>query len=618
MKRRPDHISVTQFPNRGSAAAVARAACFANQRSVGSGARATCAARRLKPALDTIMCVTLLALLAGCARSAPPGTASTVQTPQIQFVDRADTAGLQFRHRNGMTGAFLEAEIYAPGVALFDFDNDGDLDIYVVQGVLPGSTGDAARDATDRLFRNDLSVSADGRRTVHFVDVTANSRIDERSYGMAVAAADYDNDGWPDLFSARLDGDVLLHNNHDGTFTNVTARSGLASARSWGTAAAFLDIDRDGWLDLFVGNYLQYTVKSDGKCFTPAGTPDYCDPTEYQPATPKLYRNRGDGTFVDVTRSLTGELHGASLGVSTADFNGDGWLDIYVANDRQENDLWLNRHDGTFSNAALAAGVALNADGRREGSMGVDAGDFDNDGDEDLFIANFTSEGDTLYVNRGDGTFEDAGVGSGIRPASLPYTGFGAAWLDVDNDGSLDVLTVNGAVQVIERLARVGDPFPMHQPKQLFHNRGNGRFDDVTKDAGTGVQTSDVSRGAAFGDIDNDGDTDVVVGNNNGPLRLLMNESVHTGHWAGIRVVGAQGRDMIGARVLVTHGGRTIYRRARSDGSYASANDPRVLVGLGADATPPSVRVIWTDGRTESFSSVPVDHWTLLREGTGK
>ena len=252
--------------------------------------------------------------------------------------------------------------------------------------------------------------------------------------------------------------------------------------------------------------------------------------------------------------------------------------------------------------------------------MGVDAGDFDNDGDEDIFIANFTGEGHTLYVNRGDGTFEDAGLRPGIRPVSLPYTGFGAAWFDADNDGWLDVLTVNGAVQVIERLARAGDPFPLHQRKQLFRNRGDGRFDDVTAGAGAGLESSDVSRGAAFGDIDNDGDTDVVIGNNNGPLRLLLNESARSGHWAGIRVIGAgpAPRDMIGARVVVTQGARTMTRRARSDGSYASANDPRVLVGLGADATPPSVTVVWPDGRTEAWRSVAVDRWTTLQQGTGQ
>jgi enediyne biosynthesis protein E4 len=579
-----------------------------------------------------------LALLTGCRRSDTAAPAPIVAAPQIQFVDRAENAGLRFRHANGMTGAFLEAEIYAPGVALLDFDNDGDLDLYVVQGVLPGATAAAASGqpaaGTDRLFRNDLSVASDGNRTVTFVDVTESSRINELSYGMAVAAADYDNDGWTDLFSTRLDGTSLLHNNRDGTFTNVTTRAGLGAARAWGAAAAFVDIDRDGWLDLFVGNYLRYDVRSDLTCFTPSETPDYCDPSEYQPAMPRLYRNRGDGTFTDATRSLVGDMHGATLGVSTADFNNDGWLDIYVANDRQENDLWLNRRDGTFGNSALIAGVALNADGRAEGSMGVDAGDFDNDGDEDIFIANFTGEGHTLYVNRGDGTFEDAGLRSGIRPVSLPYTGFGAAWLDADNDGWLDVLTVNGAVQVIESLARAGDPFPLHQRKQLFRNRGDGRFDDVTKGAGAGLETSDVSRGAAFGDVDNDGDTDVVIGNNNGPLRLLMNESGRTGHWVGVRVVGAgvaptastglarpepaEGRDMIGARVVVTQGTRRLSRRARSDGSYASANDPRVLIGLGADATPPSVQVTWPDGRTETWSSVAVDKWTTLRQGTGR
>jgi hypothetical protein len=294
-------------------------------------------------------------------------------------------------------------------------------------------------------------------------------------------------------------------------------------------------------------------------------------------------------------------------------------MDIYVANDGTENFLWLNQRDGTFKNVALLAGVALTADGNAEASMGVDAGDFDNDGDEDVFITNLTSEGHTLYLNDGTGRFDDAGTRSGIRPASLPYTGFGAAWFDFDNDGWLDVLTVNGAVRMIESLARSGDPFPLHQPPQLFRNLGTGRFEDVSARAGAVFRKSTVARGAAFGDIDNDGDVDVLVGNNSGPAELLINQIGQRNHWIGISVVGRETRrDMLGARVgVVTSNGRTYWRRARSDGSYASANDPRVLVGLGASTERPRVRVLWPNGATEEWSNVAVDTWTTLKEGGG-
>jgi hypothetical protein len=305
--------------------------------------------------------------------------------------------------------------------------------------------------------------------------------------------------------------------------------------------------------------------------------------------------------------------------VVTADFDGDGWIDLYVANDSRENDLWINQRNGTFRNTALQAGAAVNADGKTEASMGVDAGDFDNDGDEDLFMTNLTGEGSTLYSNRGGGLFEDVARSTGVRPVTLPYTGFGAAWFDFDSDGWLDVLTVNGAVRTIEALARARDPFPLHQRKLLLRNRGNGRFEDVTGRAGAAFDASEVGRGAAFGDVDNDGDTDVVVSNNNGPVRLLLNHARGARHWIGLRLVGPGGRDMLGARVtIVREGAATLWRRARTDGSYASANDPRVLVGLGDAPTLPTVRVAWPDGRSESWTAVPIDRWTTLRQGTGR
>ena len=566
-----------------------------------------------------------LAVAAGCAREPD----SRAETPPAAdwFVDRAAASGLVFNHFNGMSGALYDAEIFAPGVALLDYDNDGDLDVYLTQGQMLGRGKTLASASSqpagplplkDRLFRNDVSVSADGRRSLRFTDVTAESGIEVTSYGMGVAAGDIDNDGWVDLYLTRLGRNVMLHNNGNGTFTDVSRRSGTDDP-AWSVSAAFVDIDRDGWLDLYVGNYLAYSAESDEACTTVTGQPDYCPPAAYRPAGDHLYRNRGDGTFADVTvrAGVSGEARPA-LGVSTADFDGDGWVDIYVANDSMENFLWQNQRDGTFKNVGLLAGAALNADGDVESSMGVDAGDFDNDGDEDLFIANITSEGHTLYGNDGMGRFEDWGARSGLRPASLPFTGFGAAWLDADNDGWLDLLVVNGAVRIIEALARQRDPFPLHQRPQLFRNLGNGRFDDATARAGAVFQTSTVGRGAAFGDIDNDGDIDVLVGNNNGPVQLLVNELGQRNHWVGLRAVDAKGsRDMLGARIGVSIGDRTYWRRARSDGSYASANDPRVLVGVGASTGIARVHVIWPDGTGEQFDNVRTDGWTTVKQGTG-
>ena len=527
-----------------------------------------------------------------------------------------------------MAGDFLYPEIMPPGVALLDYDNDGDLDVFVVQGRMLGKTTIdhalfAPRDGAmlrGRLFRNDLQIGSDGTRTLRFTDVTDESGIDARGYGMGAAVGDFDNDGCVDLYVTNLGANQLFRNNCDGTFTDVTKQSRTESP-GWSVSAAWVDVDRDGWLDLFVGHYLHYTVEANIRCFGLAGGPDYCPPHVYKPQPSALYHNNRDGTFTNITAAagMAAEF-GPALGVSTADFNGDGWMDIYVANDGQPNQLWINQHDGTFRNTALAAGVALGAEGQAKSSMGVDAADFDNDGDEDLFITELTGQGADLYVNNGSGVFEEQSARAGLRQPTLPFTGFGAAWLDADNDGWLDLLTVNGAVtQNLEASAK-HDAFPLRQRKQLFRNAGGGRFEDITDRGGAALQAADVSRGAAFGDIDNDGDIDVVVGNAAGPLRVLINNVGQARHWVGLRLVGAGvSRDMLGARVAVVRAdGSTRWRRARSDGSYASANDPRVLVGLGESTQPPDVRVRWPDGRSEEWRAVAIDRYTTLKEGTGR
>ena len=596
--------------------------------------------RRLGDGATAGLLVAVLVLAGGASTSDVHAAQPSSELPadRAWFTDRAEAAGIDFVHVNGESGELLISETMVSGAALFDFDNDGDLDVYLVQGRVlgPGGGDDPpaapprGRPTGDRLYRNDLEVHADGRRTLRFTDVTAGSGLDGRAYGMGVAAGDVDNDGRVDLYRTALGPNQLFGNDGDGTFTEVTAHAGVGDA-AWSVSASFADLDRDGWLDLYVGNYLDHRLDTPPPvCYSRAGERDYCGPSAFAPVPDRLYRNRGDGTFADVTAmSGLAREYGAALGVAAFDADGDGWTDVYVANDGESNQLWVNQGDGTFTNGALLAGAALNDSGRTEGSMGVDAGDFDGDGDDDLFMTHLTRETNTLYVNDGLGLFEDRTATIGLGAPSLAYTGFGTAWLDFDNDGWLDLLAVNGAVQASHQRfagraaagsARAGEPLSLDQPNQLFRNLGNGRFDEVTRHAGPVFELSEVSRGAAFGDVDNDGDVDVLVTNNNGRARLLINELGHRNRWIGLRLVGGPGRrDMPGARVGVFRdAGPPLWRRARADGSYASASDPRVLVGLGDAAAVRRVRVVWPSGREEEWTDLPVDRWLTLEEGRGE
>jgi hypothetical protein len=541
------------------------------------------------------------------------------------FIDATASAGLDFIHFNGMTGEFYYPEVIAPGVALFDYDNDGDLDVFLTQGQKFGSGKplfplQSSQPLTGRLFRNDLEIRPDGAHVVRFTDVTAVSGIKTAGYGMGVAVGDYNNDGCPDLYVTALGRNQLFRNDCQGRFTDVSRQSGVDDV-GWSVSAAFLDFDRDGWLDLYVGHYLNWDVGTNTPCFGMSGKRAYCAPRVYRAQPSRLYHNNRDGTFTDVTRAAgMATQFGPALGVTTADFNGDGWIDLYVANDGDANQLWINQHNGTFKNTALLAGVALNPRGKAKAGMGVDAGDIDDDGDEDLVVANLTGEGLDLYINDGSGVFENQSARSGLGAVSLPYTGFGTAWFDLDNDGALDLLIVNGAVQIIDSPTLKDDPFPLRQRRQLFHNLGGVRFEDATARAGPAFEMLEVGRGAAFGDIDNDGDTDVLIGNNNGAPTLLLNQIGNRNHWLGLRLRGKDApRDMLGARVAINRAGRpALWRRARADGSYASANDPRVLVGLGGSSGPVLVRVVWPDGTSEEWKDIAIDRYTTLVEGTAR
>jgi len=544
---------------------------------------------------------------------------------QAPFIELA-SSGIEFSHFNGMSGGWHMAEINSGGGSLFDYDNDGDLDIYLVQGALlpPAKTlAEALLPPTepphDRLYRNDLRITADGQRSLHFTEVTATSGIHATGYGFAAATGDYDNDGFVDLYVTHLGSNLLLHNNGDGTFEDRTKISGTDDDR-WSISAVFADFDGDGWLDLFVSNFVDGEIGKPKTCRTANGTRDYCGPNAYKGVGDRLLRNQRDVTFADIT--LTAGLHkvrSKALGVVAADFDGDGRLDLYVANDGVANQMWLQREGGRFVDEALFAGSAVNLKGRAEASMGVDASDFDGDGDDDLFMTHLARETNTLYLNDGQGNFIDGTIRSGLGPPSLPYTSWGTAFFDYDNDGWLDLLIANGAVRVIESLAAAGDPYPFHQRNQLFRNLGNGHFADLTATAGAAFERSEVSRALAFGDLDNDGDTDALLVNNIGPVRVLLNAVGQDNHWLGLRLLTRGGRDALGARVEIHRPGqRPVWRRVRADGSFAAANDPRILMGLGQDPRLDTVRVYWLGGRVEQWQGLPIDRYTTLVEGSGR
>ena len=578
--------------------------------------------------MDTYRSVPLLLALA-CLCALP----TAAENPPI-FQDVAETSGLDFVHWNGMTGELYFPEMTGSGGALFDYDGDGDLDVYLAQGAVlaPGKTpkttlfpfpGDGP--PRDRLFRNDLKVGKGGERTLHFTDVTEKSGLNATGYGMGVAVGDVDRDGHLDLYLTNFGPDQLWRNK-GGTFEDITADAGLG-APGWSSSAAFLDFDGDGWLDLYVVSYVHYSVAKNTVCYATSSRRDYCGPDAFPAAADHLYRNLGVGKdgkvrFEDLSVPLgIAGTPGPGLGLVSGDFDGNGRTDLYVANDGKANFLWIHGGQG-FADDALLAGLAVNRLGRPEAGMGVDAGDFDNDGDDDIFLAHLAGESNTLYVAEAGGIFSDRTLATGLGAPSLPFTSFGAAFLDYDNDGWLDLVVASGAVKLQDELAQRGDPYPLGQPNQLFHSlpaATGRRFEDASARAGASFALLEVSRGAAVGDVDNDGDPDVLLHNNNGPVRLLQNTVGQGKPWLGVRLLNAAGHEAEGARVtLMRRTGGTLWRRAARDGSFLSAGDARALFGLGEGSEATALEVTWADGTVERFPPPPLGMYSDLREGQGK
>jgi hypothetical protein len=483
-------------------------------------------------------------------------------------------------------------------------DQDGDLDAYLVQAGSPNRPGGAG--AQNRLYRND----GQGR----FRDVTDGSGAGDRGYGIGVASGDYDDDGDADLYVTNLGPNVLLRNDGDGKFRDVSAAAGVDDP-SFGSSAGFLDYDADGDLDLFVVNYVSWTPGAELTCYNGSGARDYCLPTNYNaPAADTLLRNDGDGTFTDV--SVAAGLRAAfgnGLGLTIGDFDGNGWLDVFVANDTMLNQLWLNQGDGTFRDEALLRGCALDEHGKAKAGMGAATADLDGDLDLDLLVVNLTDQSDSIYRNEG-GWFSDRTAQHGLGMATRPYTRFGVGLADFDNDGHLDLYEANGAVQ------RSGEPpaaDPYAQPNLLLRGGPDGRFTERLPRGGTAEPLVHTSRAAAFGDVDGDGGVDVLVVNRDGPAHLLHNVVRERGHWILFRVLERSGRDALGATLTLRLGERRLRRDVSSAYSYCASNDPRVHVGLGAETTAREVRVRWVDGELESFGDFAADRIVELRRGRG-
>ena len=546
----------------------------------------------------------------------------------IEFVDRGAEWGIDFVHFTGMSGELYFSEMMGSGAGLLDYDGDGDLDAYLVQGHMLGDKGIEAATfpprhplpLVDRLYRNDLVVNEDGSTTPRFVDVTEDWGIQSTGYGMGVVVGDIDNDGDPDIYVTNAGPNQMFRNNGDGTFTDVTAETGTGD-RAWGVSAAFVDYDGDGWLDLYVGNYVGYRLAIDKKCVARSGAADYCGPLAYQPDPDRLFRNRGDGTFEDVSvrSGVHAEHPGGALGVAAGDFNGDEWLDIYVANDQVPNKLWMNQRDGTMINEAMLSGSSVNEEGQPEASMGLVVGDFNGDGVEDIFMSHLSRETNTLYLNDGTGLFTDSTRDSGLGMASWEYTGFGVSLADFDRDGWLDLFIANGAVRILEEQSRRGDIYPIHQPNILFRNLGGGRFEEISQQAGELFELSEVGRGVATGDVDEDGDADILLSNSAGPARLMVNETRNEAHWLSVRLVGLTAdRATLGTRVTIHPGDRLpIWRRSSTDGSYASSNDSRVLVGLADFVGEVTVGVAWRPGIMMEWRDLPSNRQVNLYAMSG-
>lgn len=551
-----------------------------------------------------------LAVTALDGRQKRDDTSTGSREEAVQFRDIAKAAGVDVRHINGASAEKFLVETMSAGGLFVDYDSDGSIDLVLIDG---GSLADPQvdRQARHRLFRN----RGDGT----FDDVTASSGLRHREYGMGGCVGDYDNDGWIDLYITNLGPNVLYRNNGHGAFTDVTKAAGVGSPL-FSASCAFADVDRDGDLDLFVVNYVDATAGHNVFCggSDPADrTRLYCHPLVYQGQPDVLYRNEGNGRFTDISREAgLGDRRGNGLGVAVGDYDNDGWPDVFVANDAVPDFLYHNEGKGVFTETGLLAGVSVPSDGKARAGMGTDFGDYDGDGLLDLFVTNHELERHTLFRNLGSGLFVDVTSSSGIGAATRPFVGFGTSFLDYDNDADLDLAVVNG--HVLTNAAKYDRGSRYAQRNLLFRNDGGGTLTEVGRLAGPGFALEKVSRALAIGDVDNDGDLDLLVTNNGQSVDLLRNDGGNRQNAVLIRLVGTtSNRDGIGARLLVRVGRTTQIREVKSGSSYLAQHDLRVHAGIGRATTIDQIDIRWPSGRTEVLGDVPANHILTIVEGKG-
>ena len=549
----------------------------------------------------------LAGLLIGKFSTPAPENVNSVPSAPAQFSDQTQAAGIHFSHFKGNNGTSTILEEAGPGVCVADYDADGYQDIYFVNGRDLYNRGISVRNA---LYRN----NGDGT----FTDVTDAAGVPGNAYGLGCVWGDYDNDGFPDLYVMQYGKNILYHNNGNGTFTDVTDKAGVAAAEfgtTFHTAATFFDYDRDGRLDLYAGGYANFLTGSQRHCDIGQGILSSCRPSIYPGSADVLYHNNGNGTFTEVTQAAKiYQPNGYNLTAAAADYDNDGWPDLFVANDGTDAYLYHNNHNGTFTNVATASGMAFSEDGSAMAGMCISLGDYDNDGYLDLLITDFQMMSDHLWHNGGKGYFDEVSGRAGIRGATRQVLSFGGGFFDYDNDGWLDIFIANGSVY--PEIEKVSSEIHYKQINSLFHNTHNGRFDDVTRISGAGFATPHAGRGVAFGDFDNDGYVDVVVANNGDPPLLLHNNGGTGSHFLNLKLEGTKSnRDAMGARLRLRAGGVSQIREIAGGGSYLSQSDLRAHFGLGHNTRADEVEVSWPSGQRQVFRNIAADQFYLIVEG---